>query len=129
MRYLITTALVLTSIFGLASLTSSVGATSSVSWEARIVTQKKVKPNPKTTYTTLKREILAKIAKVKLEIAKLNSQIDYVQKKIDSRAKLGLDNSVFQKKLIVLTAAKKKWEDDLAYLKKKLTETEALLSK
>lgn len=129
MRYLITTALVLTSIFGLASLSSSVSATARVSGEAHIVIQNKSKPDLKTTYTTLKREIIAKIAKVKLELAKLNSQIEYVQKKISSRTKLGLDNSAFQKKLTVLTAAKKKWENDLAYLKKKLAETEALLSR
>ena len=136
MRYLISLALLIASVFALTSLTATVGATTTVSGETRITSP--VKPRPvikvkfsatvKAKFLETKNKLLADIAALKESIAKYDAAIYDIKAKIDARKKAGItDNADLKAKMNALMKAKAQAKKDLAALLMKLAYVEAKL--
>lgn len=136
MRYLISVTLLLVSVLGFSFLTSSVGATNTVSGETRITTPVKPKPvikvklsaTAKAKLLEMKNKLLADIATLKESIAKYDAAIYDIKAKIDARKKAGItDNADLKAKMNALMKAKIQAKKDLAALQMKLAYVEAKL--
>ncbi len=136
MRYLISLVLLVVSVLGLTSLTSSVGAATTVSGETRITSPIKPRPVIKVKLTAaakaklleMKEKLLADIKLLKESIAKYDAAIYDIKVKIDARKKAGItDNADLKAKMNALMKARTLAKKDLALLVEKLAYVESKL--
>jgi hypothetical protein len=135
MRYILALALIIAAVLGLTSLTSPVGATTTVSGEVRITSPIKPRPVLKSVSATLKANLLNKQKALLTEIATLKAQIESydaaiydIKAKIDARVQAGItDNADLKAKRNALIKARTQAKKDLAALLVKLAYVEARL--
>ena len=135
MRYILALALIIAAVLGLTSLTSPVGATTTVSGEVRITSPIKSRPILKSVSATLKTNLLNKQKALLTEIATLKAQIESydaaiydIKVKIDARIQAGItDNTDLKEKRNALIKARTQAKKDLSALLVKLAYVEARL--
>jgi hypothetical protein len=137
MRYIISLLLTLASVasLGFTALIAPVGATTTVSGEARVTSPVKPRPVIKSVSATLKATLLKKKAALLTEIATLKAQIEGydaaiydIKAKIDARIQAGItDNADLKAKRNALIKARTQAKKNLSALLVKLAYVEARL--